>query len=613
MWAKRLKRLLRKRHNRWLAGVGAVAVATFLLGAFAQSKTQRPLELKYAPKGQGVGEPLKIRFTQELQPGFNYNLVPGTAGRWHEERGLFGVSALVFTPDQPLRYGQSYLVQLSDVRRAITRELLPDHLVRVVTEIAPDIVSFTPADETKGVPVDVELRLKLKPGSSARPEIKLIPEVSLELAESDSDYVWRPRDLRQGTKYEVAISNGNESDPEKRQLYSSSFTTVAEPKVVEATQTDHFYLGAVIKVVFDQAMERSEEALRFEVPGVGGWRDDRTYEFVPRDLKPDTAYAYTVLAGAKSADGGRVETDQRYSIKTPGQIYLNASSPSGASAGTSEAISATFDQPVDKASAEAAFSIAPKVNGSFSWEENRLTFKPASLDNQTTYIVSFAAGVKAVYGLPNAKLLSFQFTTVPKTVKLNVPYYKQQYYLSCEEAALRMALAYRGIYTNDMEIVQRVGYNPRPRDTVTNTWDDPYQMFVGDINGIQGKTGYGVFAEPIAKAARTYGRDAASFRNVSAKFLAEQIHAGHPVVIWGYWNKAPANDVWNLPGGGQVNGYYGEHARTLIGVTGRADSPVGFYIHDPLDGSVGEYWTAAQLMAHMNAVGSSSNQAVVLY
>jgi uncharacterized protein YvpB len=134
-------------------------------------------------------------------------------------------------------------------------------------------------------------------------------------------------------------------------------------------------------------------------------------------------------------------------------------------------------------------------------------------------------------------------------------------------------------------------------------------MFVGYVNGAQNKTGYGVYAPPIAQAAQSYGRPASSASGVSAGYIALQIHNGNPVLAWGYV-KSPKADSWNVPGGGTVAAYTGEHARTIYGVAGSPSKVVGFYIHDPLYGSF--FWTAGQLMANMNAFGNTSNQVVVV-
>jgi uncharacterized protein YvpB len=175
-----------------------------------------------------------------------------------------------------------------------------------------------------------------------------------------------------------------------------------------------------------------------------------------------------------------------------------------------------------------------------------------------------------------------------------------------------MALAYRGIFKNDIEIVQTFGYNPRPIDTATNSWDDPNEMYVGDVNGLQSKLhGYGAHAEPIAKGARSYGRDATAHFNIGVNFIAEQILAGNPVVIIGTAGAGNARRVtWNGPNG-VVEAWYGEHARTVVGVVGKANSPVGFIVHDPLVNKP-LYWTPAQLQRDIDATPQVPSQVVVV-
>lgn len=210
-------------------------------------------------------------------------------------------------------------------------------------------------------------------------------------------------------------------------------------------------------------------------------------------------------------------------------------------------------------------------------------------------------------------------TTKENTKKLDVPFFKQEYIRSCEEASLRMALAYYGIKTNDIEIVKRVGYDPKPWDKENNIWNDPNEMFVGSIND-PNKNGYGAFAPAIAKAGNSYGRDAKSYKGVSAQFLAEQIYSGYPVIVWGYYIKPPLTKYyWNTKEGlpaqteKKIEAYRGEHARVVVGVFGEPSNPTGFLINDPLT-SEGkeEYWSTEKLMTHMNILGNLTNQAVVV-
>jgi len=199
-----------------------------------------------------------------------------------------------------------------------------------------------------------------------------------------------------------------------------------------------------------------------------------------------------------------------------------------------------------------------------------------------------------------------------KSVQLDVPFFKQEYIRSCEEASLRMVLAFYGIETNDREIVERVGYEPRSWDKENNIWDDPNIMFVGYIDD-PNKNGYGAFAPAIAAAAKTFGRDSESYTDVSAQFLAEHIYAGHPVIVWGFNLKSlVVKYFWNTDEGKEIVAYRGEHTRVVVGVFGDPSKPVGFLLHDPLSGEKNEYWSSERLMTHMNTLGNLTNQAVVV-
>jgi uncharacterized protein YvpB len=124
---------------------------------------------------------------------------------------------------------------------------------------------------------------------------------------------------------------------------------------------------------------------------------------------------------------------------------------------------------------------------------------------------------------------------VQEVFKLKVPYFSQQYANSCEASSLRMALAYYHIeILDDMDIVQRFGYNPRKKDTVLNEWDNPQEMFVGNIDIVGSTEGYGVYGKPVEKAAVSYGREAVYITKITAQLLAKELKAGHPIILWGY-------------------------------------------------------------------------------
>lgn len=202
-------------------------------------------------------------------------------------------------------------------------------------------------------------------------------------------------------------------------------------------------------------------------------------------------------------------------------------------------------------------------------------------------------------------------------VTLDVPAYKQEYKNSCEESALRMVLAYYDITATEMEIVEKVGYKPRNWDYKNNIWDDPYEMYVGAIDGKSPNgtkmTGYGTFAPPIAKAARAYGREAQDYSPVTASFIAEQIYNGNPVILWGFF-KTPTyvKYSWKTDAGKVIEAYSGEHARVVVGVVGDRDNPTGFFLNDPYTGEGKVYWSTERLMKHINIWGNLTNQAVLV-
>jgi uncharacterized protein YvpB len=96
---------------------------------------------------------------------------------------------------------------------------------------------------------------------------------------------------------------------------------------------------------------------------------------------------------------------------------------------------------------------------------------------------------------------------------------------------------------------------------------------------------------------------------VSVNFIAQQIHAGFPVVLWGTTYPLKP-DSWNTSNRGVVTAPRSEHVRLVVGVTGRADGPVSFVVYDPIYGQL--TWTPDQLSANLNAFAPESNQIVVV-
>jgi uncharacterized protein YvpB len=209
-----------------------------------------------------------------------------------------------------------------------------------------------------------------------------------------------------------------------------------------------------------------------------------------------------------------------------------------------------------------------------------------------------------------ANLIGSSSFSTDSVIKLKIPIYRQVYQQSCEAASLRMALAYRQIQTTDLKILELMKYDNQPAKKVGGAWQwgDPHQMFVGDKNGDQTKmTGYGVFGEPIAAASEQLGRPAAVNNAVKPEWLAQQIYAGNPVVLWGVSVKI-SDTKWTTPAGKEITAPIRTHTRLVVGVKGDPSRPTGFYLNDPVGKEI--YWTTAQLNVN---VAAGVGQGVAIY
>lgn len=170
------------------------------------------------------------------------------------------------------------------------------------------------------------------------------------------------------------------------------------------------------------------------------------------------------------------------------------------------------------------------------------------------------------------------------TVRLNVPYHRQEHALSCEVAALQMVLNYAGVPVTESELILRLPFatrEPRGRD---NIWGDPDVGFVGAIDGISPQTGYGVYEPPLVWLAQQY-RPARAVVNATLRDVLTAVLAQRPVIVWG--TLASGQDVsWRTPEGKPVKAIFGEHTRVVIGFSGTVENPTAIVLHDPIYGTI---------------------------
>lgn len=183
--------------------------------------------------------------------------------------------------------------------------------------------------------------------------------------------------------------------------------------------------------------------------------------------------------------------------------------------------------------------------------------------------------------------------TRPSERILDIAWRHQQHNLSCEAAALRMALSYYGISADETTLMDDMTRDPRPavfdRFGRLVMWGDPAAAYVGNPDGhIERYTGYGVYDQPVARAAMAAGAtviESGSGLYGPPVLPAEAYNAvldGHPVVAWisNTYHEVSLR-IYVGYDGATVRYTLTEHAVTLVGVR-----PDAVLIDDPWFGRV---------------------------
>ena len=191
----------------------------------------------------------------------------------------------------------------------------------------------------------------------------------------------------------------------------------------DATITVMFNRPVVpLATIADQSQLPQPLTLEPTVRGRGEWLNTSIYVFRPEALTPGSTYKAKVAAGLQDVSGAVLQKDYSWSFSVqPPQVVKTLPTDRQNMVALTTPISVTFNQPMDKASAEESFALrvggptGDKIGGSFQWYSNTLGFVPARrLDLDKTYHASVAAGAKAATGSSGTrKEYAWTFQTVP--------------------------------------------------------------------------------------------------------------------------------------------------------------------------------------------------------
>lgn len=604
-WPKKLK-------------IGALAVLLLSVIGLVVAKTYLPVDLDAPRDSISTQGAITIKLSQLLSSvdTSKVKLTPAVEGKWEYQRGnILNGDRLIFTPKKYFKENTAYTADFPTANRLLGGTVkLP--VFTFTTEKAPLLSKKTGIGAWKDGQViapdtSFVATLESQNHGTRTLELRLSPEFKTKASiQNDKEYTWQPTDLLpQSTEINLEVYDTKNNET----LLKLALRTAAEPALTSPLHQGSVDENNTINLTFSEPINQGTAKITFETTGKGDWQNDTTYAFKPEKLAPGTTYNYTIAKGMRGRAGGILMSDISGTFTTFGPIHVVATSPSGSNlAQGQQTISFTFNRPVNQASATDRLSISSGTLVGASWKGNVLYVTVKDIGFQKNFSATIAPGVvNASFGLPSNRAYSLSFTTEARSARLNIPMYRQQHSGTCTAASLRMILAYRGIQADEISIVNQMGYNPRSKDTSTDppTWDDPEQMFVGSIDGsIKNGTGAGPDAPPVAKAARALGRGASSVRGIGSGWIAEQIYAGNPVVMFGSFANTGMT-TWQTPSGATATMNLTGHATVVTGVVGEPYAPIGFWVNDPLRGS--SYWTAGAVEA--NIARDPYRQAVVVY
>jgi len=561
----------------------------------------------------GTKRKIEIIFDRPVsRSSLEKSISPDVPGVWVFENAIYTTHfyrKVTFYPTQSLIPDTTYTVKLSNIKNPLKVSEPYAYSYSFKTQPAPHVTNVTPVSGTSDVAINTPLTVSLSDPNDAISEFDFQIEpnhpFTSKLDVQKKQYTLTPAmPYKQGTKYTFTVkktdvifnlpTNSVIQRGNTAQVYQGTFTTKEAPGITQFAPSDGALPTDPIVINFSEDMNRKSVEDNFSITpqtvGAITWEDDKTLTFTPIRLSNETKYTVKIAKGTKSLGSGFFENDVVKTFTTIGHVKVSQFSPrDGVNAvGIANQVRVAFDQEVDKKSAEAKFAIVPAIAGTFSWDGNTMVFTPSSnFVFSTKYTVTIASGVKTIKGQDSNSSFATSFTTQEGTVKLAVPAYLQQYSLSCEIAALRMALAFKGVSLSEDTILGQVGIDNTPH--VGNVWGNPNNAFVGNVNGRQMADGYGVYWGPIAKAAKNH-RSAQDFQGWDITQLTHEISSGNPVVIWVYAGGGYPT-TWTTPDGQTIFAYRDEHAVTAVGYVGPANNPSQMIINDPLHGQV--YWERA--------------------
>lgn len=563
---------------------------------------------------------IKIKFNRPIvRKSIQPVIAPDVQGEWKFADPLINshlYTSITFSPFQTLTPGTTYQIHLGNIESFLASKKYP---------IGPITFKTLPLSRVEKIennldnplPPDSAISIKFNEPIGKFSQIRAIfnPAIDFEEIWNNSKTILALRSkagFSQGTDYGLEIEQSyiiydreglvlRKSEPEK--ILQKSFLIVKPAGVLEITPLgDGVLPNAPIKIEFLKPMKRDEVEQNLKIEPIAAlkfnWIDDQTAEITADPaLSFGTKYELFLPTSVHASDGAFLEKEIRHNFSTLGRVNAISFDPENNAQGitVSSPITIKFNQEVDKTSVEEKIQFYPEINLRHEWKDGAtVIIHPVNtLPFDSLFTVNLEPGIKSAAGAPESSRISFSFKTEPEIFKLNIPIDYQDKKLSCEAAALKMALYGKGVRVSENDIMKVVGYDPTKRSN--GIWGNPNGAFVGDINGKQNTTGYGVYWGPVARAAKIWRPDSEAITDWTLDKIINEVAAGNPVEFWGTIEPS-AKDFWKTPSGEAINAWKGEHTRVVVGFIGSKSNPRTLIINDPIGGIL--YWPKEKFSAN---------------
>jgi len=334
--------------------------------------------------------------------------------------------------------------------------------------------------------------------------------------QNDLTLVFKPQaSFERAARYTVNIADTAKSQAGLALAHPFSFKAetvgfLEVTQVIPAPETAGAEANSVITILFnrpvvplsalaDQANLPNPLSLEPTVNGTGEWLNTSIYVFHPTQaLLGGQTYTGRVKAGLGDTTGGVLKEDYewQFSIQSP-QVTFTDPPAFQTNVPLQRSYFVTFNQPMDRASTEAAFKLnapnAPVIPGVFTWsdEDRALTFTPTErLALDTTYSWQIGTSARAVGGAA----LSAAFDTTLLTVK--APAIAST---SPSDGAQNVDMynGFRLYFTSPMNtdsIESNIEITPKPTQVYTYWSDGDFSFYMGW--NLQPSTDYQVTVKP---------------------------------------------------------------------------------------------------------------------